>query len=257
MIITIRAYIKLIAIFAHISGFVGICFLRNTIKGQDIHWTLRRRQKLVYHLFRILKIDLSVEGVPPQENVIFIANHRSYLDPVVMHRDLLFLPVAKSEVAKWPIIGYGSKITGILFVERENKQSRQETRQAMVEAIEKGFSVCIYPEGTTHTQPQTIAFKKGTFISAAKNKLPIVPVALDFDDINVAWVGDDTFLPHLLSLCKKPGIKARIAYGKPIINEDSEALLAESQAWIDRKLRGEEEVVMSIFSSPIYSSTES
>jgi 1-acyl-sn-glycerol-3-phosphate acyltransferase len=241
MVNTLRAYMKMSAIFLHIGGFVGVCFLRNMFFGQDTHWTLRRRQKLVYVLFRILKIELTVNGTPPDESVIFVANHRSYLDPIVMHRDLLFLPVAKSEVAKWPLIGYGVKITGTLFVERENKQSRRKTREAMLEAINQDFSVCIYPEGTTHIQPQTIAFKKGTFINAAKHKLPIVPVAIDYEDLSVAWIGEDTFLPHLLDLCKKKQIKAKIAIGPTYMNEDHEVLLKDSQTWIDRELRGEKE----------------
>lgn len=233
---TIRAWYKAFLLFVHIGGFAVVCVGRRIIRGHDLNWTLRRRQRLVHTLLRILRIDLSVEGTPPEGTAIYIANHRSYLDPVVMHRDLLFLPVAKAEVGKWPVIGLAAKATGVLFVQRNSKSSRQQTREGIAETLRQGHSVCIYPEGTTHIEPQTIAFRPGVFAIAAEHQFPIVPIAIIYPDLQDAWIGKETFVPHLLRLCKKEVIEVTLVYGPLLKARDPENLLYLTQSWIDSRL---------------------
>ena len=72
---------------------------------------------------------------------LLVSNHRSYLDPVVLLRDILAVAVAKKEVQDWPIIGYGARISGAIFVDRSNKESRRETREAIGEAIRDGYFI--------------------------------------------------------------------------------------------------------------------
>ena len=233
---SIKSLGKVIFIFLQITSFVIICAIRGLFRGQDLSWTLNYRQKLVVRLFRILNIKLTYYGAPPQHPAIYVANHRTYLDPVVMHRYFTFLPVAKSEVGNWPIIGYGAKITGVLYVQRANKESRQATRKAIAQTVQSGHSVVIYPEGTTHIQPQTIEFRMGTFKIAAASGIPVVPVAVDYADPVYAWIGDDTFIPHLLKICRKSQIDVKMAIGQAQHNADPEALRRQCQAWIDHQL---------------------
>lgn len=226
----------LLKVFYYISSFVLVCFLRNIFFGHDLIWTLNRRKQLVPKLLKSLHVKVHFKGVIPQGNFIYIANHRSYLDPVVMHRDVTFLPVAKAEIASWPVIGYGAKITGVLYVKRENQTSRRNTRIAMVDTFEKGHSICIYPEGTTHTEPQTIEFRMGTFKIAAENNFPIIPVAIEYKDEKDAWIGKDTFLPHLFRLSAKRQIDVRMAFGNPVFDSDPIILKNKVQNWIDVQL---------------------
>lgn len=231
-----KATIRVIRVFAWITGFVIVCMFRALFKGQDWHWTTALRQRLVKQLFRILRVELHYRGAVPTTPSIFVANHRSYLDPVIMHRHIRFVPVAKAEVGAWPIIGHGAKVTGILYVQRESKDSRKETREAMGQCVKDGYHVVVYPEGTTHLDPQTREFRPGTFYLAAQHPIPLVPVALDYDDPEIAWVGADTFLPHLLKICRKKKIVAYLSIGKPLLLSDAERLKTESQAWIDQQL---------------------
>lgn len=206
------------------------------IKGHDLDWALNERKHLAKNLLKTLKINLKVKGNVPEGNYILMANHRSYLDPVLMHSQCIFLPLAKAEVSKWPIIGYGAKITGVMFVKRESQKSRRQTRKAIAVCLKDGHSVCIYPEGTTHTKPHTIEFRKGTFKIAAENGYPIIPVALDYSDMEVAFVGNDNFIPHLFRLCHKQYVDAIVSFGPPIMANDPEALLTETKRWIDNEL---------------------
>lgn len=236
MIPNFIAFFRVLNVFSRIGSFVVHCFIRDLFWGHDLKWMLKRRQKLAKNLLRTLNVNLKTERVIHEGNVLYISNHRSYLDPVVLHKNYLFTPITKAEVSKWPIIGYACKITGVLFVQRENKSSRKETRQALVDTIQTKSSVCIYPEGTTHIEPQTLNFHKGAFVQAALYNLPVVPVALDYVDPSVAWIGDDTFLPHLFKLCKKDSIEVDLAIGPAILDTDHERLLKQTQTWIDLKL---------------------
>lgn len=233
----IFAFFRIVGIFAAVGIFVSKCFFRSIIKGHDLDWALSQRKKLAHFLIRRLRINLTITGRSPQGPVIFVANHRSYLDPVVFHQNHIFLPVAKADVARWPLIGYGVKITGVLYVKRADKESRRQTREAIADTLRAGKSVFICPEGTTHTKPQTIPFRKGTFVVAAEQGFPIVPVAIEYQDPLDAWVGNDSFIPHLFRLCKKPVIEVSVGLGRAIYSNDPDRLLQETQKWIDNRLK--------------------
>ncbi|MFQ5446551.1 MAG: lysophospholipid acyltransferase family protein [Saprospiraceae bacterium] len=102
------------------AGTVARLSVRPAFRGFDIEWALRIRQGWVRKVLRVLGVEVEMTGQPPEGPVVFIGNHRSYLDPVVALRDVMALPVAKAEVASWPLIGYGAKISGILYVKRES-----------------------------------------------------------------------------------------------------------------------------------------
>ena len=160
----------------------------------------------------------------------------TYIDPVVMHAYTTFLPVAKAEVGKWPIIGYGAKITGVIYVNRSDKKSRSDTRKALADMVKKGFSVCVYPEGTTHKEPQTIEFRPGTFKIAADTKTPVLPIALEYQNESVSWAGDESFLTHLFQVCKNKTIQVKMAFGTPITGGDPTEIIKNTQSFIDEKL---------------------
>ncbi len=198
---------------------------------------LRMRKLWAQRCLRLLGVQIHKKGNAPENGpFIFIGNHRSYLDPIVALRDIEALPVAKAEVSSWPIIGYGAKVTGIMWVKRESKRSRANTLKAMEEAIQKGFSVLIYPEGTTHVEPQTRQFSKGAFRLAASMDIGIIPIAIEYFDLRDAWVSDDTFIPHFLRCFGKKKTQIKLAYGAPIFGENGSELLQECQKWIDSEI---------------------
>ncbi len=199
---------------------------------------LRIRRKFCIKSLRWLGVRIEQSGDIPQGGpYIFIGNHRSYLDPVVSLKDIPAMPVAKAEVSSWPLIGYGGKITGIMYVKRESKSSRAAVMEAMRVSLKGGYSVLVYPEGTTHTDPQTMPFKGGAFNLAAKEGIPIVPIALDYLDLNDAWVGDDTFIPHFIRCFGKKWTYVKIRYGQPIASDDINFLMEQSKLWIDATMR--------------------
>lgn len=206
-------------------------------EGVDMRRFLRIRQSWVRrYLLPALGVRLVVRGTPPDIPCILMANHRSYLDPAVICRDVLAFPVSKAEVANWPVIGVGAKLTGVLFVKRDNPGSRKATLHAIGEKVAEGFPVILFPEGTTHAQPRTIPFRPGAFQMAAERGIPVVPVAFDFQDPKNYWLGDDTFLPHFIRCFGERFTNVFVHYGPAIRNNDADILLRETQAWVDDAL---------------------
>jgi len=165
-----------------------------------------------------------------------MSNHRSYLDPALLVHDSRAYGVSKAEVAKWPIIGFGTKVSGVLFLKRESTESRKKTLEGIAEKLHEGFPIILFPEGTTQSGPSTATFRMGGFKLAAKEGFPIVPVALDFPSAEDHWVGKDLFVPHFLRRFSERVIRVQVRYGEPIWGDDPHELLEETQKWIDSEL---------------------
>lgn len=197
---------------------------------------MRVRRRWARRLLYGVGVRLEVTGTPPDFPALVVANHRSYIDPILLLCDLDALPVAKAEVASWPVLGKGAALAGILYLRRENSGSRAQTLRQIEAKILEGFSVILFPEGTTSGQPDTLPFKKGAFQMAVKAGLPVVPVALCYRDERDFWVEQESFLAHAGRRFREKTVHIRLCYGPPFYQEDKDALISEVQAWINTEL---------------------
>jgi lyso-ornithine lipid O-acyltransferase len=215
---------------------VIVLLLRHLLKKDTELWIMARRKRYVHHLYRTMGIRLHSEGILPTGAGIVMGNHRSYFDPSLIVYDVPGYPVAKAEVEKWPIIGLGAKLTGVVFVQRENRKSRAETLGAIKEKINEGSLVFLFPEGTTKGERLTTEFRLGGFTLAANNGYTIWPVAVEYDEPDNYWINNSSFVPHLFrQLCRKE-IHMRIKYGAPLTGSDGTELMTRCRAWIDAQL---------------------
>lgn len=200
---------------------------------------LALRMRRYWANFSLAILGVQVEkkgGLPEGGPFIFVGNHRSYIDPIVALMDVEALPVAKAEVSSWPIIGYCAKATGILWVKRESQNSRANTVKAMEQLLKEGYSVLVYPEGTTHIEPVTRAFQRGAFRLAASLGVPVVPMAIEYGDKGDAWIGNDTFIPHFVRCFGKKKTHIDMVYGSPISGDEANEIMEEVKGWIDEEL---------------------
>ena len=192
---------------------------------------------LIRSLIWILGIKVKSSGVVPAGHGLLVSNHRSYLDPVVVLRDCLAYPVAKAEVSTWPLIGLGARLSGVVFVKRENKTSRADARKDIIQKLASGESVLLYPEGTSHDRHTTLPFKRGVFQEIASLHIPVYPIAIDYTRSSDYFINDDTFLLHFLQMFGRWRIKVNIVYGAGIHSDDPKVLIHASKKWIDENLK--------------------
>lgn len=236
MFTRIRGIARLFTFVGIVLAYLLRIFLGGIVKGTGLDRCLRIRREALGVILYAMGVRIEVEGTPPQGGGLLVCNHRSYLDPIVILKDVQALPVAKYEVSYWPLIGFAARVTGVLFVDRANQASRDETRKKISETIQSGYTIINYPEGTTHDEPQTIKFKSGAFREAAASDFTVYPTALDYYHTTDAWVGDDTFLPHFIRCFGKRRTYAKVRYGTPLRGSDAKAILRQSQAFIDQSL---------------------
>ena len=93
-------------------------------------------------------------------------------------------PVSRAWVRDFPLFGKGSELTGIIFLNREDKGSRLRTKERILEELRNGKSIMLYPEGRTSLDPYTITFQKGAFDQAALGGFRVVPYVLEYKNID-------------------------------------------------------------------------
>lgn len=219
-----------------ILGFIVFTNLFYKSEATKIERGIKYRRTNIRLLHRILGSKITMYGKEPEISGLIISNHRSYFDPLVILRNILAYPIAKKEVASWPLIGAACKTTGVIFVDRENKEQRVKTRNKVRLVLENGFSILNTPEGTTHIEPTTITFKPGAFVLAAQLGVPVIPVAIDYKNISDAWIGDDTFIPHFLRCFGKWKTEIKVSYLNPIYSNNVDELILTSKMQIDEEL---------------------
>ena len=145
--------------------------------------------------------------------------------------------VGKAEIAKWPMGKLAMTVSNSILVDRKNTGSLINTMKKIKESVSQGIPVTLFPEGTTYKGPLTKTFKNGSFKIAAETGIPLVPMAIQYQDIEDAWVDDDTFLAHFFRQMGKPVSHVKIQYGKPIIDSDYKVLQTKTRESIDNMLR--------------------
>lgn len=166
---------------------------------------------------------------------LYVCNHRSFADPFYLCKYLHAYVIAKAELANVPLLAQGIRLTGVIFVNRDKKDSRSATRQAMVDSIESGYNVLVYPEGTTNGARTTKEYKPGTFMEAAENGYTVVPVAMEYRDERALWVGgsmEKQFIKHL-GYWSNP---AKMQFLPPIKGDDGKQLMQDAKDATDLAL---------------------
>ncbi|MBP6810099.1 MAG: 1-acyl-sn-glycerol-3-phosphate acyltransferase [Saprospiraceae bacterium] len=245
---TLRLFTRLLFFVVYTTLIVAEIWLRNRLWGEDIRRSMRVRQRWARNLLDGVGLQIETEGTAPDFPCVIVSNHRSYIDPILILREVYGYPVAKAELANWPLIGKGAKMAGILYLRRESAGSRSGTLRQILEKIEAGFSVIIFPEGTTSGLIGTLPFKQGVFKLAAQASIPIVPVAIVFSDERDFWVGNATFFSHAKQRFGERRIGVKLCYGPEFRSVDPEALRSKSQEWIDAVLRSNDQKRQSFLS---------
>lgn len=218
----------LILVFGYL---VSLLFFKHT---EDRAFKLRRT--FVKMAVKILGIKLQVKGKAYEGVALYTCNHRSFTDPVISSLFIDTYVIAKAEVADIPVLDKGARLTGVIYVKRENKSSRHATRDKMVEVIKSGSSVLVYPEGTVNHKPQCLPFHKGTFIEAGKNGFTVVPMALEYRDELDLWY-KSSFYHQMLRQYGKWRTEIKFEIGPPMACEDGIALSEQVEEWTNNKIK--------------------
>jgi lyso-ornithine lipid O-acyltransferase len=170
---------------------------------------------------------------------LLAANHVSWLDIAALGTRLGGGFVSKAEVAKWPLIGWFATGTGTVYLSRGAHQM-QHTHASLRQRLRDGYSIAIFPEGTTTAHRLPHLFHSRLFAAAIDAGIAVQPVALHYpppaDSLHeqhpaAPFINAMGFLEHLLGVMASPGLTVEIAYCEPIAagDRDRRSLAADAR----------------------------
>jgi 1-acyl-sn-glycerol-3-phosphate acyltransferase len=200
-----------------------------------------------YHatLCRLIGLRVQVVGTPATADpagrpVLFLSNHSSWLDVLVLGGVLEACFVSKAEVGRWPLVNVVAKLGRTVFVSRTRRATGREA-DAMRAHMEAGESLIIFPEGTSNDGTRTLPFRS-SLLGAADAARFVQPVSLVYDRLGglpacrrdrplFAWYGAMDIGSHFWRLARRSGARATVLLHEPFVPDalpGRKALAAEA-----------------------------
>jgi 1-acyl-sn-glycerol-3-phosphate acyltransferase len=193
----------------------------------------RNRLPVIYHRVcaRVLGFRIEVRGAMSDARpTLFVANHSSYLDVIVLGAAIPGSFVAKAEVRDWPFFGLLAKLQRTVFVDRKARSALVQ-RQALEGRLRAGDNLILFPEGTSSDGNRTLPFKSALFAVAGMEidgrPLTVQPVSITctaLDGIPLgrtlrsvyAWYGDMNLLSHIWRMVRLGRLTVVVQFHPPL-----------------------------------------
>jgi len=172
-------------------------------------------------LMRVFGIRIRRIGDLVPGGVLFVANHVSWIDILVMHSQRVMGFVAKREIERWPLVGWLANRGETLYHQRGNPESLGEVTREMAARLRAGRAVGVFPEGRTRNGHEIGPFHARIFMAAVEADAPVQPVALRYGEQGaaqhrVAYRARESFMANLMRLLGDPGCTAEVMFLPPI-----------------------------------------
>lgn len=158
---------------------------------------------------RIMGIRLIVHGQVAAGTSALVANHSSWLDIFALNAVTRVYFVSKSEVARWPGIGWLAKATGTVFIDRDRGKAVEQT-ETFRARLAAGHTLLFFPEATSSDGQRVLPFKSTLFAAffdqGLQQPVAIQPVSVVYaappgrDPRFFGWWGDMEFGSHFLTV---------------------------------------------------------
>lgn len=191
-------------------------------------------------LAALLRIRVRIVGTPVHDRAaLFVSNHVSWVDIVAIGSLQPVAFVAKSEVAKWPLVGITAKMQRTVFVNRTRRHQAADAVAQIVDRLKGGTPVVLFAEGTSSDGNRVLPFRSallgvveaaaahGNGLGGEPGQILIQPMSICYTTQHgiamnrhqrplVAWYGDLDFMPHIKALIERGAVDAVVSYGEPV-----------------------------------------
>ena len=158
---------------------------------------------------RIAGARARVTGTPLRRDVVFLANHLSWIDIPALAGATGTAFVAKAELAAIPVVGWLCTLNHTLFVRRGDRMGVTGQVASIARALAEGRAVTMFPEGTTGDGGTLLPFKAALLavLEPPPPGLMVQPVRLDYGaaTAELAWVGEETGQAHAARVFRRAG----------------------------------------------------
>ena len=183
MLLLLRLLRKMLG-WVDFIAFTALMYLLSWLPWPGRHPVARLFRAWCRAFVRALDIDLRLHqkyrGQMP-ERFILISNHPAAFEDIGIPALFDVVSLAKLQVKDWFIVGRISKAAGTLYVDRNDPASRHAVVQTMVDALNAGRNIALYPEGGCKGRRLFTEFKSGAFEVSIRSSVAIVPVFLHYE----------------------------------------------------------------------------
>ena len=178
-------------------------------------------------LMKVFGITVRSVGQALPGATMFVANHVSWVDIVVLHSQRMMGFVAKKEIEGWPLVGWMAGRADTIFHQRGSQESLGGVMTQMAERLRDGHSVGAFPEGGTRGGRELGPFHARIFTAAVEAVAPVQPVALRYgeggiEQTRIAFGPRENFVQNFLRLLGDPATVAEVVFLEPIQPGDAE-----------------------------------
>jgi 1-acyl-sn-glycerol-3-phosphate acyltransferase len=165
----------LLILWLTFSIILSILFLRNSRPAHGFTTSVVGTWLGV--LARIFGVKIKTCGTALAEKTLFVANHISWLDIVILGHLMPVHFLSKDEVKTMPIIGWLATRAGTLYIKRGCKVSASDSSSEITAALKQQHNSLIFAEGTT-TDGHIKKFHSRLMQSAIDAHAMVQPVAI-------------------------------------------------------------------------------
>lgn len=189
---------------------------------------------------RIAGAQVSIAGTPLPRNVVFVSNHVSWMDILVLAGASGTAFIAKGELEDVSVVGALCDMNNTLYVKRDSRAAVAAQIATIRQALADGWPVTLFGEGTTGDGRTLAPFKPALLgvLTPPPPGVRVQPVALDYIFAKeIAWT-TETGWQNFMRVLSRPGrLPVTVRFLEPLDPEscaDRKAIAAETHravAW--------------------------
>lgn len=232
----IRSVIKFILFVVSTLGLYVAWLLANPFIPNKIYWRQFIFEKWTRSFSLIAGMNIEVIGQVPEPPFFLVCNHLSYVDIAAIRAVAKGVFVAKAEIKDWFLAGRIVRDMGVIFINRTNRRDIPRAGTEIIERLNAGEGVVVFPEGTSTKGEDVMPFNSSFLEFAARTDLPVSYAAITYRtpagepraSDAICWWEDISFVRHMLRLFELKSFTAVITFGdEPVASIDRKVLAGE------------------------------
>jgi 1-acyl-sn-glycerol-3-phosphate acyltransferase len=129
-----------------------------------------------------MNVQVHVTGEIMTEHGLFVSNHISWLDTIVLSSIKPLSFIARHDLEHWPLLGTFTSRMQSVFINRDNKFHAYRSIPLIEKKLNEGRSVHVFPEGTTSVGKTVLPFYPMFFDAAVRTETPVQPIVISYTD---------------------------------------------------------------------------
>lgn len=218
----------------------GLAVLFTAYRLVSLQQQCRIRRYWSQRLLWVCDITLQIRGEPSADSArpgLVVMNHVSWLDIFVLNAVMPVTFVAKSEIRRWPLVGWLVSGTGTIFIERGSRHAVRHVNHEIRHRLARGEHIGFFPEGTTSDGQDVLPFHTSLFAAALHgaavkddgaeqhsrpasltsmmSPVPVVPMTIRYAQNGTlsripAYIGDDTLAGSIIRILSHRGLQVEL-----------------------------------------------